>query len=606
MLTLNYEWQNITSWTVYRANGSVTFWIDAKINRQDINGNYSVIDTRLTSTVVNPISGTGYNFKLTGSSGRSGSDVWTFANETILTGQYTDYHNQDGSKTTYIEAYVFNNYWNIENTFGVWVASPTIPRSATITGANNFTDEENAVFTFTNKANFQTMPYLKFYIDNTLIKTITREKSSYTSPYTLELTNTEREELRTLLTAKTRCNVKYGLETYNQSTYIGNYETQDRIFSIVNADPIFSDFEFEDVNSTTLALTGNNKININGYSNIQVTISTSNKAIAQKNATMSKYTFINSDLVPVEIAYSDSEAVSGTLEKTRNGKYEVYAEDSRGNTTLVTKLATSVEAYENIYINKQTSGVVRDNNGVGSGAILTLEGTIWNNNFGLVTNSIKSVTYRLKKTNESSWATGTTTITPTISNNTFSFQGLIAGDNQDTSWTLDSTFDIEITITDELSSSTINLTLGSSIPTMSIDKEGVGILCAYDRELGGMLQVKGERIDGYNVETDGVAVKTGRRIDDKEEYVKRITCSNLGSSGQDRDYPTGIDAINSIITDIKILGHSSLNNWFPLPNNDNSSSKVALMSNGSLRITFFNNNWQGETAYAEIYYIENT
>ena len=606
MLTLNYEWQNITSWTVNRANGSVTFWIDAKINRQDINNNYSVIDTRLTSTVVNPISGTGYNFKLTGSNGRSGSGVWTFANETILTGQYTDYHNQDGSKTTYIEAYVFNNYWNIENTFGVWVASPTIPRSATITGANNFTDEENAVFTFTNKANFQTMPYLKFYIDNTLIKTITREKGSYTSPYTLELTNAEREELRTLLTAKTRCNVKYGLETYNQSTYIGNYETQDRIFSIVNADPIFSDFEFEDVNPTTLALTGNNKININGYSNIRVTISTSNKAIAQKNATMSKYTFINSDLVPVEITYSDSEAVSGTLEKTRNGKYEVYAEDSRGNTTLVTKLATSVEAYENIYINKQISGVVRDNNGVGSGAILTLEGTIWNNNFGLVTNSIKSVTYRLKKTNESNWITGTTTITPTISNNTFSFQGLIAGDNQDTSWTLDSTFDIEITITDELSSSTINLTLGSSIPTMSIDKEGVGILCAYDTELGGAFQVKGERIDGYNVETDGVAVKTGRRIDDKEEYVKRITCSNLGSSGQDRDYPTGIDVINSIITDMKILGHSSLNNWFPLPNNDNSNSKIALMSNGSLRITFFNNNWQGETAYAEIYYIENT
>ena len=602
MATLTYEWQNIANWTVYRANGSVTFWIDAKLSRQDINGNYSVIDTRLNSTAVNPISGTGYNFQLTGSAGRSGSEIWYFADETILWGQYTDWHNNDGTKSTYIEAYVYNRYWSIENTFGAWADLPSIPRAAKITDATNFNDEQNATFTFTNPANFQLIPSLRFYLDGTLSKTISRSKGSYSTPYTMELTSTERDELRTLLTAKKDCDVKYRLDTYNGDTSIGNHEVTKK-FSIVNANPTFDNFDFEDVNPTTLALTGDSSINVNGHSNIQVTISVNDKATANKNATMSKYTFINSDLPPVDITYSASEDVSGTINGTKNGKYEVYAIDSRGNSTLKTLLASGVKDYQDIYINPQTSSISRDSDG--TGGELVLNGTIWNNSFGNVTNSIKSVTYKYRKRSESTWTDGTSTITPTLSGNTFTFTGLIAGDQQDTTWSLQESFYVQVTISDELSSNTIELLLGSSVPTISLDREGVGILCAYDSDIGGGLQVNGKRYDicAYDLVTDGDPVPTGRTIDNVTEYVKRITCSPLGGSGVDAQFQTDIDVTNAIITDIQIMGISSVGNWFPLPNNNTADCKIALLPSGILQITFFNNNWVNAVAYADIYYI---
>ena len=82
-MALGNNWTNIASRSVYVAPATITFYIDAKLNRQDISGNYSVVDTRLTSTISGGAAGSGYRFTLTGSNGISGDAVWTFANETI-------------------------------------------------------------------------------------------------------------------------------------------------------------------------------------------------------------------------------------------------------------------------------------------------------------------------------------------------------------------------------------------------------------------------------------------------------------------------------------------------------------------------------------------
>ena len=58
--------------------------------------------------------------------------------------------------------------------------------------------------------------------------------------------------------------------------------------SITNANPTFYNFIFEDINSTTVSLTGNNQNVIIGYSNVRATIPLEYKAIANKQATMSK------------------------------------------------------------------------------------------------------------------------------------------------------------------------------------------------------------------------------------------------------------------------------------------------------------------------------
>ena len=73
---------------------------------------------------------------------------------------------------------------------------------------------------------------------------------------------------------------------------------------------------------------------------------------------------------------------------------------------------------------------------------------------------------------------------------------MIASDNVDTTWDLDSSYNLEVIVSDELSSASVELILNSAAPTMSLDKNGVGILCAYDSNLGGSLQVNGKVIDG--------------------------------------------------------------------------------------------------------------
>lgn len=107
----------------------------------------------------------------------------------------------------------------------------------------------------------------------------------------------------------------------------------------------------------------------------------------------------------------------------------------------------------------------------------------------------------------------------------------------------------------------------------------------------------------YNLITDGSAVKTGRKIDGKDEYIKRITCSNLGANGVTKQYASGIDVPNSIITKFDVFAVSNTNNWFPLPNYDSGSSKINILSSGNIAITFYNDFWVGETAYVDISYI---
>lgn len=109
----------------------------------------------------------------------------------------------------------------------------------------------------------------------------------------------------------------------------------------------------------------------------------------------------------------------------------------------------------------------------------------------------------------------------------------------------------------------------------------------------------------YNLITGGSAIKTGRKIDGKDEYVKRIECTNLGSTGVEKTYATGIDVSNSIITNIDVMSVVSSGNWFQLPNADTANCFISLRANGILVIKFLTQWFEGATAYVNIYYIEN-
>lgn len=481
-----------------------------------------------------------------------GCNQWT---DYYANGEITVYHNNDGDLSGYAYATFTKGGTSsyAPNSGSVttdWTALTSIPRFAKITNSiGDFNDEQTPWFDFSNPANSTMSCWLEVNPNGAHL--CVRNLSGNSGRYTWELTESERNQLRAQMTTSNKGKIRIGLYSTIGGTTEASYV--DKNFTIINAEPIFSDFDFEDINPTTLALTGDNSINVNGYSNIKATITVSNKAVAVKESSMIKYQFRAGNSNPLDIAYSDSNDVYGTINGSTNGVYNVYAVDSRNNTKLVTKLASSEIAYQPIYIDKQSSNIVRNDNQVGNSAILTLNGTFWNDDFGNVLNSITSVTYKFKKTDSTIWINGTTTITPTINNDDYTFTGMIASDNQDTTWDLESSYNIEVTISDELSSATIDFILNSATPTLSLDKEGVGVMCAYDISLGGKLQVGGIPID-EDIYSTTDEILTNKIYDDKPVYRKVFIGSISGVTTNSWEDLEQCDIKNDIDKLIKLEG----------------------------------------------------
>lgn len=373
---------------------------------------------------------------------------------------------------------------------------PKINRYPVLQSGQNFTDEENPTIKFTSYGTFPLRAKLEAGGNTQLI--IRDLPSKTATSYTFELTDEEREKLRKLIPTSNSLQV-----TETICAMSGNKELsaspKTYTMTLVNGNPVFSNFEFEDVNEKTVALTGNNKINVNGYSNIKVTIPIANKAIAQKNATMVKYQLqvLNNDVL--EIPYSDTEDVSGTMIGANQGIYNLYALDSRNNSTLVTKLATKSINYSPLTINQVQAKAVRDESGVGTNCTISFDGTFWNDTFGEVTNTIDGFEYEFKKSESSEWIKGTTKLTPTINGNNFTFNGSIKSNNADYSWDLESAYNIKIKISDKLSSGEVNVVLNSGRPNLAIAKNGVAIMSKYDEDLGGYGQINGNPLAYYPI-----------------------------------------------------------------------------------------------------------
>lgn len=404
-------------------------------------------------------------------------------------------HNPDGSLGNQTVS-VYVRITSSSTTSGsISVPMQTIPRASQPsintypTNSPNFNIGDTITIYMNKKANFTHKVYFVYGSTNYLV-------ADNVVDYCHLNTSLLEEDLYELIPNSNTYSNVVRVETYNGSQLIGtatcNYNAK-----VVNANPIFSDFEYEDINETTLALTGDDSVNVNGYSTIQATISTINKAEAQKGASMSKYMLTIGDK-SIDIPYSDSESVSGSIQNAPNGTYNLYAIDSRGNTTLVTKVASENIAYTPITFNSSSCKVERNNGGVGGYAVLTLSGNIWNDNFGEVQNEITSVIYQYKKTSESSWQTGQTVIEPTLIENKFTFEGQVASNEPDYQFELNNSYDFRVIINDKLSTKSIQLTpMGSAVPNISLADDGVGIMCDFNDSKGGYLQINGMTLEEY-------------------------------------------------------------------------------------------------------------
>lgn len=458
-------------------------------------------------------------------------------------------HNNDGTKSV-------NWAWSCATgTSGLGTISNSgtqtltqIPRQANITSCYDFNDEENPTMTFSNPGGFALNARLEFAGTN-----IKRDNIPNTGSITFTLTDAERKLLRQKCTGNSMT-VRFVI-----ATILNGNETWwswfDKTMSIINATPIFNNFTFADTNTKTVALTGNNQHCIQGYSNIKGIISVANKAIAQKEATMSKYRFAIGTQ-SVDINYSSTAEVSGTINNSPFGVFNMFATDSRNNSKVVMKLATKVIQYVKPVINASTITATRDSGGVGTNCTLKFDGTFWNNNFGKKANSIK-IKYQLKKTTESTWVDGTTTITPTINGNNFSFQGLIARSKDDPSWEISESYNIKVIVTDELDTSFTETILINAVPNLALSQNGVAIMSKYNETLGGDLQVGGRRIDKPIIHNKDANGWIKIEFIDHVEYIYTTVVNKTFNSGwgytDDVPFPVGISSLGDRILTSSVI-----------------------------------------------------
>lgn len=377
------------------------------------------------------------------------SAISTAGNTTITLGTTTHrvYHNADGTKT-FTMTTVFNMQADI---VGTWVSSITatgtitlnaIPRQAQITGANNFNDEQDPSFTYSNAGGFQISAYLSF-----AGKTISRSGlgNATSGTYTFTLTDAERTTLRNATPNSNTMTVTYGLQTVISGTTYTN--TADRTITIVNASPTAPTLTYADTNSTTTAITGDNQRIIRNKSTLTATVGV---ATFKKGATVSQYlTTING------VTIGGNGALNfGAINSATNVEIETTVIDSRGNKATVKKTVTvddwttptaSVQLYR--VNNFETSSRLKVDSTYSS---LNGKNTI-------------TCQYCYKKTTDSSYTSWTA-----VANNTLITLSL---DN-----TAD--FNVKIRIQDKLSGwieATKDLPKGQPIVFIDTEKQSVGI-----------------------------------------------------------------------------------------------------------------------------------
>ncbi len=377
-------------------------------------------------------------------------------------------------------------------------ALTTIKRLATVTSATNFTDTTNPTIQFTNPANFPLYPYINLWTSSggTQLGSTIRPNgmsssgAKISSPYTWNLTEAQRNQIRDWLGSRPNAYATVGVNTMNGTSSLGSSSKGVTLTNVLEF-PTFENYEYADINPNTLAITGNDPSKIvKGYSTLQVSIPVVDKATAHKGATMSHY-LINGE----RVEYSDLEDISKDF-LNWNGStntLEVQAVDSRGLATLLPKDLIIAD-----YTPLQAGSIslARDGN-VSKETRLSYNGSgkylLPNNTQNTIT-----ATYQFKKTNDSTYTTGTTNINPSVSNDdTFSFPignnvGYIAGDLGAEGFSIDDSFNLIVTVSDVLSSVQYTTTLNSGIPAIAVKGNNIAFHGGYDEDNDANIQLNGK------------------------------------------------------------------------------------------------------------------
>lgn len=492
-------------------------------------------------------------------------------------------HNNDGTYSGTLSG-TLSASWTGGTASGTFTL-PKIARYPYLTSGTNFFDNTNPVYTISNPDTTHPVKVKLEAGGNTQL--ITRMlPAGYSGTYTLELTAAERTTLlaltpnsSTLPVVETVCAMNGDTElswSYkNYTMTVDNYQTPYEV-------------SYQDTNATTIAITNNNQQIIRNNSTLQINVT---GATAMKEATLSTLEVeINGETYTGTLSGTTGTINVGTLNLSSDTRARVYLYDSRGYGTM--------KPLNLIILNWEIPTAIV-NLGRQNNYYTDTDINVDANYSSLDNKNVLTLKVRSKKAGESTYGAYTT-----------------LQDNVTTTLQLDNTYqwDVQVLVQDLIGSTTYNLTIDRGIPIVFFDRKrrSMGINCFPENDTS--LEVNGMNIteeinkkrNTYDLETDGAATLTGRKIDGKDEYVKRISMTSIGSVGTHTEN-LGFTLSDVLITKIDGVAISNSSNWFALPMGDYNSTNTWTIryqltdSTNTIDVTTANANYT--SAYFDIYYI---
>ena len=410
----------------------------------------------------------------------------------VASGNFTMTHDTAGNKTfsASAEAGIYTVAVNCSGSGSFTL--PQIARAAQITSAPNFTDIENPTINYQNSAgnsvsSLQACISLTGSTDNIKYRDISKTGTSYT----FELTEAERNVLRAAAPNSNTLSVIFYVKTViSGQTY---YNRSTRTMTIVDAAPTMSNPTYQDSNSTTTAITGDDQKIIQKHSSLTIAIPT---ATAQKYATITKYQVTINGVTREQTAAGNMNW--GVLDVSSNITATVKAIDSRGN-SVTKSIQITVEAWQQPYAVISCS---RENNFY-TDTVLNVSPTV----SSLSGKNSVIIQEQHKKTSESAYST---------------LVNVPA--NTDTTIQLDNLYDwnLKIIVSDRLASTTYNITVQKGMPIVYYDrlKSSTGFNCFPTKE---------NSVESQGLILDDVIYIGSQQLYDRYDFTEEGTVTLLGA-----------------------------------------------------------------------------
>lgn len=473
-----------TSWTTLKTYDWVpgtgfraSFYLEARYSsseKNNIEGNYSNIYTRLRSVVhAGQGSGYGYNFTCSYAPTVSGSSQWFLGTEVITESAKTPIeHEEDGTKIITLTASGSISPIGLNFSISEDVVLDTIPRATTLLdqsgtiGHNLVINWSPASDKFTHK-----LTYSFGSIKDEVLGTGLKKSFTWSIPTKLYKEFTGQSAKGTLK-----------LTTYSGSTQIGSpQEVSLTIYANQSfSEPVIDGASLKDINSTTVALTGDDGTFILGQSKLFLTLTFKTRNFATLKSLSINGTTIANNKVTAGKQSTDGTTVYGLEYEygTLNTKQLLFKVTDTRNYTVELKTIISDSIVIN-YVPLTAVTTFKRITPTGGKVGLVFNGNYFNGSFGASSNTLE-ISYKYKKSTDSTYTTVNLANNTDykISGNTY-YSG--TGSSKQTI-TLAPTFDyktqydVQVTIKDKLTTlPIINAIISKGIPIMWWNGEKVQV-----------------------------------------------------------------------------------------------------------------------------------